>query len=366
MSFILKPQEPANSFENLLKDVPIKFEDDVAVIDGDYIKFAAASAGETRHISVTHPDWDEPREFKNRTELWGRSKKVVGGWIEQRNVQRELKGLEPYTKEEFTVEDVQVPEPLGNVLHTTKLMLIGVLKKLGTVKYKLFIGDGKSWRVGRSTLKEYKGQRAATLKPIHLQAVADYMVEKLGAVEVNDTFGDGVYEVDDWVIMEATGKDNHIVAGIDKDGFSQPVRYYNPDKPDLGVINCDCFGRLRLDSKGKVRGYGRQHLYFQMCSQDTADNYKANCQSKKKWGEKSAYNVLSECKNDKEAWRAMVGIFKKLYPEEQTITNFREDEITFDWLYVMQEMLDMARMKRSKDDEVFVVDVLKKMRIDYE
>jgi hypothetical protein len=363
-----QPKQNENSLEALLSKIDVKHPDKVAVIDGDYIKFAAASAGEKRTIIVHHEDWEEPKEFSNRTEFWGQGK-AIGGWLEEHNVGRELQGLEPYTKEDFTIEDTQTAEDLPNVLHTAKMMLVSALSGLGVVKYELYIGEGESWRVGRSKLKKYKGQRTELIKPIHLKAVAEYMEERLGAVVINQPYGDGVLEVDDYVIMRsvelAKQKVDSIVAAIDKDAFSQPVKVYNPNKPELGVIDCRQLGRLRLDSKGDVRGFGRKHLYWQCLSNDTADNYAANAQSKIRWGAKTAYKALVDCETDKECFEALVAGFKKLYPSPITFECWTGEEVTMTWLDCLQELFDMARMLRFEGDEVKVKDVLDKMGVEY-
>jgi len=102
---------------------------------------------------------------------------------------------------------------------------------------------------------------------------------------------------------------------------------------------------------------------FQVCSSDTSDNYAANCVSDLKWGDKSAYKALKDCRDDKELFQAAVDIFKKLYPEPKVVTGWRGNEIDINWLYVMQECFHMAHMHRWPSDFVEVKEVLSKMGI---
>jgi len=361
-------------YKGLLDDIEETNPERVLEIDGDYIKFASAAAGESRDILVSHVDDDEfePLEFKSRTAFWGRAK-AIGGYLEGVNNGRYAKGLDPYTREDFKIEDRQHPEPIENVLHTVKMMLRGVLKDMGTHSYNLYIGKGDSQRIAQSTMIPYKGQREGTVKPIHLGAVHDYMVSHLGAMEVKgDNAPEGNYvnsipmEVDDWVIICAYNKPNHIVVHIDKDARAQPVMAYNPDKGQEGIIDCTGFGRLWRDSKGKVRGYGMKFLLWQTCSGDSTDNYKANSLSAKKWGDVAAYKELEGCVDHKELFTAAMGVFKKLYPEPIESTTWQGNTFTLDWKYAFTELFNMARMLRWEGDEVDVIEVLDKLEIEYE
>jgi hypothetical protein len=85
-----------------------------------------------------------------------------------------------------------------------------------------------------------------------------------------------------------------------------------------------------------------------------------------KWGDKSAYKALKDCKDDKELFQAAVDIFKKLYPEPKVVTGWRGNEIHINWLYVMQECFHMAHMHRWTSDFVEMKDVLTKLEVIYE
>ncbi len=321
----------------------------VVAFDGDYINVSCAAAGESRAIRVTHISSGRSMEFKTRTEFWGRSKKKLGGWLEERNSEREAKGLELFCKEDFEVEDIQKPDPIENVLHSVKSMVDTELKAIGTDKFEMYISKTgePSFRENIATLMPYKGQRQETIKPVHLNAVYEYMVEKFDAI-----VADGV-ETDDLVIMRAFGDENCVVAAIDKDTFSQPVLSHNPNRPDDGIINGNCLGKLWIEGEGtnkKFKGYGRLHLLFQMISGDKADNYKFNAASDVKWGDKSAFDALVDCKTDQEAWDAVLEVAKKVYPEPKLFKTVQGNTVMVDGWYVLNEMFNLARMKTHVND----------------
>lgn len=334
----------------------------VAIFDGDDIHFKCAAAGEKRSIKVTHKKSGGSQEFTNRTEFWGRSKKTLGGWLGQTNKVREEQGKKPFVPDDFEIEDIQTPEPLENVLHSVRSMVRTRLDHLKTDKFEMYLGSGPSYRINQSTMMQYKGNREEKIKPLYFQEVFDYMVEKYDATIVR-----GI-ETDDAVIIRAFGDPDAIVVGRDKDACSQPVKNFNPDRVDMGVIDGDCFGKLWIEgsgSKEKVRGYGRLHLLFQMISEDDADNYKFNCHSDVKWAAKSAYKVLVNCKTDQEAWNAVVEVAKRLYPEPKVVKSWRGNEFLLDWYRALEEQFNMARMKTSENDFTTLEDWLIQHEITY-
>ena len=237
-----------------------------SIIDLDYVKYASASVGEKRSIIVTHKSSGREKEFNTRTEFYGRDKAKTGGWLGELNSKRDS----PFAVDEFEVIDQQIEEQIDHVLQFAKTQVEGDLKRLGTNKYKAFLGKGDSFRVELSTLKKYKDNRKDMLRPLHMDAVTEYLERKFKAEIVT-----GI-EADDRCVIEAYKDPNAVIQGLDKDYYSSPVKFFNVNRPDEGIQDCNQFGSLWLDDKGDVRGIGRMHLYWQMASNDTSDNYAAN------------------------------------------------------------------------------------------
>ncbi len=337
----------------------------VAVLDVDWPKYTVAAAGETRTIKVVHTksgkevlnvleEKDEEGElverkvpFKNRSAFWGRKKKVIEGWLGELNTSREAEGKSQFAKDDFTITDVQTPDPIENVCYSAKSVVDTALKNLGTSKYKAYIGKGASFRVGASTLMHYKGKRKDVIKPLLLDDISDYLQDKYQAQDVT-----GI-ETDDMVVIEAYGKDDHVVVGEDKDFRGQPVLYFDVNRPDEGVIDGKGLGELRVEqqkSDKKVLGRGLKFLAWQMITGDSVDCYKANCKSEVSWGGISGYNALVDLETEQEVVEKVIEVFKMLYPEPKEIETWRGNKITIDWHYVANEMLQMARMLRWQGD----------------
>lgn len=327
-----------------------------AVLDLDGIKYTAASAGEKRTVRVIHKSSNKEIECKTRTEFYGHWKKKDGGILAEIN----KKSRKEFTPEDFEYIDVQTPEPIENVLHTAKLMTETWIKSVKADSHIGFIGKGDSFRVERSTILKYKGNRTNLIRPVYLDAVSDYLVKKFNVEVINGL------EADDACIIEAYRDRNSVVVSYDKDAKGCHVLVYNPNKPEKGIVDCGKFGELYLNDKKEVDGYGRMFFYLQVLSGDSSDNYSANSASDVSWGDKSAYAQLKDAKTDKEAFAALVSGYKHLYPEPKIVEGWRGDQIEIDWKYVLHENWDLARMLRWEGDVVNPFDVMKKLGVDYE
>lgn len=332
-----------------------------AVFDLDMIIYRSAFAGEKRTIEATYIPTGKVYTFKTRTEMYGHWKKKEGGWLAEENAKRIEKGKEPLLVEDFEIVDVQSAEPIENVLHTVKSM---IHKSMKEVKASSMIGfiEGKETplkRLERSTILKYKGGREDSLSPIYKKEVTDYLQNKYNTRLVNDG-----HETDDWVIMESYKKPSHVVISFDKDTLGCPVKMFNPLQPDKGIVDGNCFGEVWWDEgKSKFDGFGRKFFYLQWVYGDDVDNYRANAASDKEWGMKSAFHALEHCRNDVECFEAVRDVYKMLYPEPVKVVGWREDEIEVDWLYMANEVWDLARMLRFPNDVVTAEQVLKKYRL---
>lgn len=326
-----------------------------AMVDLDAFKYAVAFAGEKRKVVITHKTTGETFECATRTEWHGRNKAKDKGKLAEINATR----TSPYLWDEFDYEDVRTVEPIQNVLHTAKQNVKRVIDASPATGAKYFIGKGDSFRLNLSTLIKYK-DRDDIVKPLLLDDVVEYMTKKFRAEVVEG------YEVDDVITMEAWRRPDRFVLIEDKDAYGSGVNVYNFNKPEEGVIDTNCYGKLWIDEKGNVRGYGRMFKMWQVCHGDTVDNYKANCFSDIDWGAKSAYYALVDCEDDKELFEQSLSVFQKLYPEPKVVTGWRGDKFEIDALYVFQEMMDMAHMHRWENDFVNVRTVMDKLGVKYD
>ena len=246
-------------------------------------------------------------------------------------------------------------EALVRIFYSAKSTITKALAELGTHKYESYLGKGGDYREHLSTLIKYKGDRDKTLRPLVMPDVVDYLERSFNSQIVRHI------ENDDAVTMRAYGDPNAVIVGEDKDFYGQPVKFFNANRPEEGIIDGDCFGKLwiketikKVNGKDKidkkVRGHGRIFLYWQILAGDSTDCYKASCMSDTKYGDMSAHDALVDRKDDKEALESVIEVFKMLYPEPKVVKSWRGNEMLIDWLYVAREQFRMATMLRWEGD----------------
>lgn len=329
-----------------------------SVWDMDYIRYAVGFASESRSILVVNKQSGDETVYKSRTEFYGKGKAKDGGALAEINKSRDI----PYTLDEFEIFDQQHAEPIENCLHSVKQKVESVNKQLGVKSMIGYHGQGDSFRVGLSTVVGYKQNRENNLKPIHIDAITEYIMKKYKSIPCVGL------EADDWCVIETINDRSKLVVTHDKDILGCAVYSANPTKMDLGIRDGRGFGSLwveeKVSSKGKiektVRGIGRMFFYFQLTSSDSSDNYYANAASPLKWGDMSAYNALKDCKNDKEAISAIVGVYKHLYETPRKVIGWRGNELEVSWKYMLSENWQMARMLRTPDERITAEQVFSK------
>lgn len=332
--------------------------------DYDFLLYQSACVTENSQIRVTNKITSEENIFKSRTEFYGHWKNKSGGWLAEVNSKR----LSPYLVEDFIIEDFAEIEPIENSIHVLNSSIKKLCNELDIKSYYGYTGRGDTFRNDLANLQEYKGNRLTLKKPTHLEALKDYVKSKHNAVIAE------YYEADDFCAMDAwysfkkfknTGNlsDKLINIAIDKDAKGVTSFLFNPDKM-FEPIEIQGLGYLTRENR-EVEGIGRSWFYYQLTLGDSSDNYSPACLSNFEVGPAAAYNILKDCKTDKEYWQALVNFYKKLYPEPVTFTNFRGDNLTVDWLYVLQEIADLAHMKRWEDDRLIVKDILDRLEVKY-
>lgn len=325
--------------------------------DYDFLLYQAACVVEKRKIKVVNKITSEEHVFKNRTEFYGHWKKKEGGWLAEINKSR----TSPYDVEDFLIEDTMDVEPIDNAIHILNNSIKGICSTLDISNYYGYTGKGNTFRHDVATMLPYKGNRENMQKPVYLDDLKDYIVKRHNAEIVRH------YEADDYCSMDAyaayfkfkeTGNlaDKLITVAVDKDARGTTGFLFNPNDM-FEPVEINGVGYLSKEGS-KITGIGRAWFYFQVAYGDPSDNYKPSCLSTKDVGEVAAYNAIKDSVTDQDYWKALIVLYKDLYPEPIKVINFRQDEIEVDWKYALQEIVDLAHMKRFKEDKIDLSKVL--------
>ena len=153
---------------------------------------------------------------------------------------------------------------------------------LDTDGYELFLTGPTNFRNTIAVTAQYKGNRKAKAKPIHLPLLRDYLVTAWDAKMSVDQ------EADDDIAIRATELgDEALIVSIDKDFLQVPTWHYNFVK--------------------KVKHYvtpeeGLRFFYKQILMGDAADNIKGVYRV----GPKTADKMMAELKTEQELYRCCV------------------------------------------------------------
>ena len=153
----------------------------LALIDGDMIAYACASAADGSKWRVILPKFGH-QDFKY--------KKDAVAWIKE---------LPQDVGEKVHIEQVYEPDPIEWALHSVNEMLISILQTLNTNQYRIFISDNKHNNFRYKVYPEYKANRKDTRIPEHLNACKEHLHKKWKAtlaagMEADDALGIMQYE----------------------------------------------------------------------------------------------------------------------------------------------------------------------------
>lgn len=160
------------------------------------------------------------------------------------------------------------PEPVEFAFQRVKMLVDSILSKTDADSYKMYLtsNDKSNFRFKIATIKEYKGNRKNMKRPLHYEAIRDYLQDHYDAQMIYDE------EADDAMgIAQMKALDKSIICSIDKDLDMIPGYHYNMDTQEMYTATDP--GTIFLDdSRRKVHGRGLKWFYAQMLLGDNADN----------------------------------------------------------------------------------------------
>ena len=165
-------------------------------------------------------------------------------------------------------------DSLNIAIHRVEALLDELLTKTGADSYRAFLSGKSNFR--KTIYPEYKANRTAP-KPVHLEALREYALEKQNAELAPDTL-----EADDALGINQT--DDTMIVSLDKDLLMVPGKHFSWEIKGKGWTKPDKF--FTQDVIGGMR------LFFEQCLKgDTADNIKGI----EKIGNKRDKALLADC-----------------------------------------------------------------------
>lgn len=217
------------------------------------------------------------------------------------------------------VEHERIVEPVENALHNVR----SILERLTEGAYELYLSGSNNFRKELATLKTYKGNRARVGRPVHYDAIREYMVRKWDAIVVDGQ------EADDEIGIRATeltreGK-SPIIVTIDKDLDMIPGTHYNWVKGEVNQI-------------GKLEAW--RCFYKQCLTGDRTDNIPGIDGI----GDTRAGKLLADCEDQHAMNRVVIDAWLKAYPNGFTA----DDGRVVDTMKALEEVKQLLWIRRVR------------------
>lgn len=211
-------------------------------------------------------------------------------------------------------------EPVENALQAVKFKLNEILTACGATEYCGYLTGTGNFRDEVAVTKPYKGNRDKLHKPVHYQAIRDYLVSHHGGIIVDGMEADDAMAIEQSQDMSKSFDlflPKTIICTIDKDLDQIPGWHYNWNRKE----------KYWIDER-----QGLYNFYYQMLVGDPVDNIIGvfGC------GQKTAEKLLKECKTEQEMFEVVRQQYEYEYDSRAEV--------------VMQEMADLLYIRKHPDD----------------
>lgn len=220
----------------------------IILVDADIIIYRAACAAEKSFYRISYRDKRSTTVSKDYP---------IGTYKKDIDACKDL-DLQAEDIDKVQWEKIPVPEDVSHAIHNARNML-GDIREAITEKFgegimaRLYLSpeDKSNFRYSVAKTKPYKGNRKDP-KPVHYEAVREYLVNKFGTLVVRDE------EADDGLgIAQMKNLDQSVIVSIDKDLNMIPGWHYNFVKKEFQYIEF---------------GEAAKNFYMQMLTGDAVDN----------------------------------------------------------------------------------------------
>lgn len=305
----------------------------VLLTDGDIVAYRMAAAIEKRSIVVTHKASKRTKEFENVTAL--------KTFLKQ-------SGKE-FVKDAYDIVTVQEPDDAFKCFYTIKKHINKFESFSFCDRQEIYLSGKDNFREKLLLPTQYKSNRQDSIRPVHLEAAKDYLVNKFDASKVRRIEADDVLSIRAY---EEYHKGNvAIIASNDKDTLqAENIWFYDWTQKEPSLFEIPEIGYL--EQKGiDVKGCGLKFFAFQLLNGDPVDGYKPSQLSGTRFGKKSALSILDDLYEPSEILGAVVQQYKEWYPEPFTYEAWNGHTVDSSWDHMLDLYFKAAYMKRAWNDE---------------
>lgn len=255
----------------------------LCLIDGDILRYRIGFACETHYYDI-YAKGDEDRGILHSAD----NAKDRDEWI------RVYIG----SKDDVTIKERFIPDPVENCLHSVKMQLEFILSRTGATAYRIFLSGKGNFR--DSLVDYYKANRKDARKPFHYDNIGKYLIENWKAEVVNGQEADDALGIFQYTFLHSDSPLflDTIICTIDKDLNNIPGWHYNFVKDE----------KYWVDEDEALRNF-----YAQLLEGDSSDNIpglgKITGTRIKSW--KKVLEPLAYCETEEQMWDYIVQVYNE-------------------------------------------------------
>jgi len=284
-----------------------------AIIDGDIIVYRAGFVSQTNVHKVKDQDGDVLEEFSSKAE--------ANDFVEMLSLQENVTPV---------IESEVIPLSNDDADMIVDTMIKGIITNTNSTDYIVYLSGKTNFRNQVATIREYKGNRSDSVKPIHYDYIREYIADKHPTVvsdncEADDLCAMRLYS--EFKKAKASKRKSDceaILCSIDKDLRNIPGHHYN-------IAN-------------KVSDWvspkeANRHFAMQLLTGDSTDNIPGISyfsDKKKKIGKKTAEKIIGEATTIEELHSLVEAVYIEWAGE--------------DWEAKLQEVGSLLWMQRQPEE----------------
>lgn len=293
-----------------------------AIIDGDIVVYRAGFASQDYVHKVVDEEGDVLEEFSSKADANDFSELVAMG-----------EGVKPRIETEI------LPKAHEDVDMIVDVMIKNVVVGSESTDYLVYLTGDTNFRNELATIKEYKGNRNSSARPVHYQYIRDYMTEQHPYIMSDNCEADDLCAMRLYTEFKKARQSRNrekceaILCSIDKDLRNIPGWHYNIKDKVIDWV---------------TPKQANKHFASQLLTGDACDNIPGISflsDKKKKVGPKTAEKMLKEAETLEDLHNAVCEVYSEFAGE--------------DWKISLQEVGSLLWMQREPEQQ-FDVDIWSK------
>jgi len=286
-----------------------------AIIDGDIIVYRAGFVSQTNTHKVKDQTGDVLEEFSSKAE--------ANDFVEMLSLQENVTPI---------IESEIVPLSHDDADKIVDTMIKGIVTNTNSTDYIVYLSGKTNFRNQVATIREYKGNRSDSVRPIHYEYIRDYIADKHPTIVSDNCEADDLCAMrlyDEFKKAKASKRKSDceaILCSIDKDLRNIPGHHYN-----IATKVSDWVSPKEAN----------RHFAMQLLTGDSTDNIPGISyfsDKKKKIGKKTAEKMIGEAGTIEELYEVVIDIYQEWAGEN--------------WEAKLQEVGSLLWMQRQPE-EVF-------------